>query len=189
MPPSVEYGPLYRAVELSGIFPDSKTFPDLVPTAPPAMILREFLAQKSTSGFDLAAFVRKHFSLTPEPPGPTVRIAAPGTKLLDYVHGQWPVLTQTAQTCRHSPRSYRSRFPYVVPGGRFREVYYWDSYFIMLGLIEDGQHALAVGMLKDFADEIAQYGHAPNGNRSYYLSRSQPLLFSFMVARSRSMTA
>ena len=133
-------------------------------------------------GFDLAAFVRKHFSLTPEPPGPTVRTAAPGTKLLDYVHGQWPVLTQSAQTVPAFSTLLPLPFPYVVPGGRFREVYYWDSYFTMLGLIEDGQHALAVGMLKDFADEIAQYGHAPNGNRSYYLSRSQPPFFSFMVA-------
>ena len=181
-PPSVQYGPLYRAVELSGIFPDSKIFPDLVPTAPPATILREYLAQKGTSGFDLAAFVRKHFSLTPEPPGPTVRTAAPGTKLLDYVHGQWPVLTQSAQTVPAFSTLLPLPFPYVVPGGRFREVYYWDSYFTMLGLIEDGQHALAVGMLEDFADEIAQYGHAPNGNRSYYLSRSQPPFFSFMVA-------
>ncbi len=72
-------------------------------------------------------------------------------------------------------------YPYVVPGGRFREVYYWDSYFTMLGLEVDGQHALAVDMLKNFAYEIDKYGHIPNGNRSYYLSRSQPPFFSLMV--------
>ena len=72
-------------------------------------------------------------------------------------------------------------YPYVVPGGRFREVYYWDSYFTMLGLEADGQHELAVDMLKDFAYEIDKYGHIPNGNRSYYLSRSQPPFFSLMV--------
>ncbi len=72
-------------------------------------------------------------------------------------------------------------YPYVVPGGRFREAYYWDSYFTMLGLEQDNQHDLAVNMLKDFAFEIDHYGHIPNGNRSYYLSRSQPPFFSLMV--------
>jgi alpha,alpha-trehalase len=181
-PPSIEYGPLYRAVELAGIFPDSKTFPDLVPTAPPATILRDYLAEKATSGSNLTAFVRQHFSAAPEPPGPTVQTAAPGTKLLDYVHGLWPVLTQSDPTVPAFSTLLPLPFPYVVPGGRFREVYYWDSYFTMLGLIEDGQHILALDMLKDFADEIARYNHAPNGNRSYYLSRSQPPFFSFMVA-------
>lgn len=181
-PPSIEYGPLYGAVELAGIFPDSKTFPDLVPAAPPATIMHDYLAQNATTGFNLGAFVRQHFSPTPEPPGPTVRTAAPGTKLLDYVHGLWPVLIQSDRTVPAFSTLLPLPFPYVVPGGRFREVYYWDSYFTMLGLIQDGQHALAVDMLKDFAEEIARYGHVPNGSRSYYLSRSQPPFFSFMVA-------
>ena len=68
-------------------------------------------------------------------------------------------------------------YPYVVPGGRFRELYYWDSYFNMLGLEADGRHDLALNMLKDFAFEIDCYGHVPNGNRTYYLSRSQPPFF------------
>jgi neutral trehalase len=72
-------------------------------------------------------------------------------------------------------------YPYVVPGGRFRELYYWDSYFTMLGLEADGRHDLALNMLKDFAFEIDCYGHVPNGNRTYYLSRSQPPFFSLMV--------
>ena len=71
--------------------------------------------------------------------------------------------------------------PYIVPGGRFREIYYWDSYFTMLGLEQDGQHALARDMLQNFASLIDRYGHVPNGNRSYYLSRSQPPFFSSMV--------
>src|SRR6516162_8976327 len=56
------------------------------------------------------------------------------------------------------------RYPYVVPGGRFREVYYWDSYFTMLGLEGDGQHQLAVDLLKNFAFEIDRYGMISNGN-------------------------
>jgi alpha,alpha-trehalase len=68
-----------------------------------------------------------------------------------------------------------------VPGGRGREVYYWDSYFTMLGLEDDGEHQLALDLLNDFAFELDQFGKVPNGNRSYYLSRSQPPFFSLMV--------
>jgi alpha,alpha-trehalase len=70
---------------------------------------------------------------------------------------------------------------YVVPGGRFREIYYWDSYFTMLGLEESGRHDLVADMVRDFAFLLDRYGHIPNGNRSYYLSRSQPPFFSYMV--------
>jgi alpha,alpha-trehalase len=71
--------------------------------------------------------------------------------------------------------------PYVVPGGRFREVYYWDSYFTMLGLAESGHWDRVQDMVENFAHELDTYGHIPNGNRSYYLSRSQPPFFSMMV--------
>src|SRR2546430_841529 len=71
--------------------------------------------------------------------------------------------------------------PYVVPGGRFREVYYWDSYFTMLGLVASGRTDLVKSMLDNFAYLIATLGHIPNGNRTYYLSRSQPPFFGAMV--------
>jgi alpha,alpha-trehalase len=71
--------------------------------------------------------------------------------------------------------------PYVVPGGRFREMYYWDSYFTMLGLAESGRRDLVESMVSDFAYLIDTYGHVPNGTRSYYLSRSQPPFFFEMV--------
>jgi alpha,alpha-trehalase len=72
----------------------------------------------------------------------------------------------------------------VVPGGRFREVYYWDSYFTMLGLVRDGRRDLAQGLTDDFADLIGRYGHVPNGARTYYLSRSQPPVFWLMAGLS-----
>jgi alpha,alpha-trehalase len=71
--------------------------------------------------------------------------------------------------------------PYVVPGGRFREIYYWDSYFTMLGLVESGRSDLIAGMVEDFAYLIDSYGHVPNGTRTYYLSRSQPPFFFAMA--------
>lgn len=64
--------------------------------------------------------------------------------------------------------------PYVVPGGRFNELYYWDSYFITLGLLQDGRKDLARGMADNLLYEMNHYGKIPNANRTYYLTRSQP---------------
>src|SRR5580704_17247575 len=58
---------------------------------------------------------------------------------------------------------------YVVPGGRFNEMYGWDSYFIIRGLVRDGRIDLAKGMVKNFFFEIEHYGGVLNANRSYYL--------------------
>lgn len=71
--------------------------------------------------------------------------------------------------------------PYVVPGGRFREGYYWDTYFTMLGLQVSGREDLVDDMLDNFAYLIDTVGHIPNGNRTYYASRSQPPFFAYMV--------
>lgn len=68
--------------------------------------------------------------------------------------------------------------PYVVPGGRFNEMYGWDSYFIALGLMAHDQYELARGMLENMAYQIKYYGRMLNANRSYYLSRSQPPFYT-----------
>ncbi|MEL4411540.1 trehalase family glycosidase, partial [Shewanella algae] len=67
-------------------------------------------------------------------------------------------------------------------GGRFREIYYWDSYFTMLGLLESGRIDLIEQMVKNFASLIDRFGFIPNGNRTYYLGRSQPPFFALMVS-------
>jgi len=64
--------------------------------------------------------------------------------------------------------------PYIVPGGRFNEMYGWDSYFIILGLLRDGRTELARGMVENFLFEIENYGTILNANRTYFLTRSQP---------------
>lgn len=71
--------------------------------------------------------------------------------------------------------------PYVVPGGRFNEMYGWDSYFIIRGLVRDNRVDLARDMVENFFFEIAQYGEVLNANRSYYLSRSQPPFLTSMI--------
>jgi alpha,alpha-trehalase len=70
---------------------------------------------------------------------------------------------------------------YVVPGGRFNEMYGWDSYFIIVGLIRDGRLDLAKGMVENFFFEVEHYGTFLNANRTYYLTRSQPPYLSSMI--------
>ncbi len=71
--------------------------------------------------------------------------------------------------------------PYVVPGGRYNEMYGWDSYFIVLGLLRDGRTDRARDMVDNFLYEVEHYGHILNANRTYFLSRSQPPFLSHMV--------
>lgn len=71
--------------------------------------------------------------------------------------------------------------PYVVPGGRFNELYCWDSYFIVLGLLQDGRTDLARGIADNLLYEVQHYGKIPNANRTYYLTRSQPPLLTSII--------
>lgn len=71
--------------------------------------------------------------------------------------------------------------PYVVPGGRFNELYDWDSYFIVLGLLQDGRNDLARGMADNLLYEVQHYGKIPNANRTYYLTRSQPPFLTSII--------
>jgi alpha,alpha-trehalase len=71
--------------------------------------------------------------------------------------------------------------PYVVPGGQFNEMYGWDSYFIILGLLRDNREPIAKGMVENFFFEIEHYGAILNANRTYYLTRSQPPFLTSMI--------
>jgi alpha,alpha-trehalase len=184
--PSRALGQLFHDVQLSGIFPDSKTFVDAQPLVPPAEIVARYEAARRAPGFDLRAFVERHFQL-PRPVGEGFR-SDPARSMEEHIRALWPVLTRLPDTVYRRedagrPDSSLISLPsaYVVPGGRFREIYYWDSYFTMLGLVESGRTDLVGRMLDNFAWLIATFGHIPNGNRTYYLSRSQPPFFAAMV--------
>ena len=71
--------------------------------------------------------------------------------------------------------------PYIVPGGQFNEMYGWDSYFVILGLLRAGRVELAKGMVENFFYEIQHYGSILNANRTYYLTRSQPPFLTSMI--------
>jgi alpha,alpha-trehalase len=102
--------------------------------------------------------------------------------LSEHIVALWPQLTRAPLAADAHSSQLPLAHPYVVPGGRFREMYYWDSYFTMLGLVRDGHQDTTASMVDDFAGLLARYGHIPNGTRSYYLSRSQPPVFYLMVA-------
>ncbi|MXG73373.1 alpha,alpha-trehalase TreA [Escherichia coli] len=178
-PPDILLGPLFSDVQSAKLFPDQKTFADAVPKSDPLTILADYRMQRKQSGFDLRHFVDVNFTL----PGEGEKYVPPaGQNLREHIDGLWPVLTRTTDK---ASSKWDSLLPlpksYVVPGGRFREVYYWDSYFTMLGLAESGHWDKISDMVDNFAYEIDTFGHIPNGNRSYYLSRSQPPFFSLMV--------
>ena len=181
--PAHALGPLFADVQNARVFPDSKTFVDARPLEDPARIASEYAAERGKPGFDLRAFVASHF-VAPAPAATPVAAASADTTVTMEAHirALWPVLTRAAD--RPDPRSSLIPLPnpYVVPGGRFREVYYWDSYFTMLGLVESGRVDLVRSMLDNFAHLVTTVGHIPNGNRTYYLGRSQPPFFAAMVA-------
>ena len=179
LPPSVEFGELYHVVEMAGLFSDQKTFADAIPDGPPPQIMADYRKQKQLPGFDLKAFVALHFA-TPKEHFEVYK-RRPNRSVGDYIHDMWEVLRREADEVEPYSSLLPLGRPYIVPGGRFREIYYSDSYFTMLGLEQDGQHDLARDMLSNIASLIDRYGHVPNGNRSYYLSRSQPPFFSCMV--------
>jgi alpha,alpha-trehalase len=178
-PPSVEFGELYRAVEMQSLFPDQKTFADAIPDEPPGQVMADYQRQKELPGFDLKAFVSQHFS-TPRY-NVDVYQRHLDWNVRDYIAHMWEVLQRKPDEIEPYSSLLPLSRPYIVPGGRFGEIYYWDSYFTMLGLVQDGRQGLARSMLENIASLIDRYGHVPNGNRSYYLSRSQPPIFSCMV--------
>jgi len=177
--PADRYEELFTAVQSQRVFHDSKTFVDCAPSHDPHAILAAYRAQKDAPGFDLARFVHDNFRS--EQPKPSDYVSPPGQPLVAHIDSLWPVLTRHPH--RHPLRSSLLRLPhdYVVPGGRFGELYYWDSYFTMIGIAASGRHDLVHSMTDNFAYLIDEYGHVPNGTRTYYLSRSQPPLFWLMT--------
>lgn len=96
-------------------------------------------------------------------------------KNLEDRHGLLPL------ALRKTPDDKIEGVPFVVPGGRFNEMYGWDSYFEALGLIADGKVQLAKDMVDNFVYQINHYGKILNANRTYYLTRSQPPFLTSMA--------
>ena len=183
--PDKIYGQLFKDVQLQQIFPDGKTFVDCTPKRKVADIMYDYGMIKGVK-LNVKQFVENNFNLPPAPP--QLNYIQQEKEAAVHIKNLWSVLRRDADV---SPRWEGNDangisllalpYPYIVPGGRFREVYYWDSYFTMLGLRESGETAMIENMVKNFDYLIYNFGHVPNGNRTYYLSRSQPPFFCMMV--------
>ncbi len=170
-------GELFEQVQIQKIFPDNKTFVDAVPKEDLSLIQERYEAQKNDDDFDLGNFVHQYFS----PPQPLTSSYESDTNKPVSVHIEelWDILTRKPNNTKGS--LIPLPFPYIVPGGRFREIYYWDSYFTMLGLQVSGRVDLIQNMVDNFAFLVDKVGYIPNGNRTYYIGRSQPPFFASMV--------
>ena len=177
LPPSLRYPGLFRQVALSGVV-DPKDWVDAEPLAPDETILAAFRSEGPGTAEELRAFVDRYFRL-PQPA--TAPDLPEDLTLTEHIEALWPRLTRSADPGEAAGSLLPLPHPYIVPGGRFREVYYWDTYFTMLGLGPE-HDGLRHDIVDNFAALIAETGHVPNANRTYYLSRSQPPFFFLMVS-------
>lgn len=175
------YGEFFERVQLSSVFEDSKHFVDMVPKSGLHTILTEYRARRPESKEELLAFIERHFN----PPAAVSNdfTSEAGEPIERHIQRLWRFLQrmpgeESRPTCSLIPMPHS----YIVPGGRFREIYYWDSYFTQLGLLADGEEEVFRNMVRNFDYLLRTIGRIPNGNRDYYRGRSQPPFFAYMVA-------
>lgn len=177
--PDETLGDLFLEVQERKIYEDGKTFVDLVPKKRAKAIQREYLLAKQDPDFDLREFVGRHFYEFAPHKQRTPYIPQPDMPIREHITKLWTELERRNRRDRGSlltlPRKY------VVPGGRFDEQFYWDSYFIMLGLAADNRWDLIESMMGNYAHMLRKFGYIPTANRTYFLSRSQPPYFALMV--------
>ena len=178
LPPNERFGELFEQVQLNKIFRDGKTFVDCTPKKTTDEIMANYEKDKNNTEFDLTGFVLNHFD-TPKQYASGFR-ADTSKSVVQHINSLWPILTRQPDA-----KNRGSLIPlpnsYIVPGGRFGEIYYWDSYFTILGLQAAGKTEMIENMVKNFAHIIDKVGFIPNGNRTYFLTRSQPPFFARMV--------
>jgi alpha,alpha-trehalase len=177
--PDKLYGDLFVQIQMQKIFPDGKTFVDCVPKFAPTEIVKKYESEKKSADFDLKKFVLANFELPPDLSNAFQSDTALSAEA--HINRLWAVLTRQPDK-RNEGTLIPLPKPYIVPGGRFREVYYWDSYFTMLGLQVANKADLIENILDNFSYLIDNQGFIPNGNRAYYLGRSQPPFFALMVS-------
>ena len=181
LPPDKLYGQLFIDVQMKSVFPDSKTFVDCIPKRSPEEIMDSYrlLKRDSVSKNTFIQFINDNFT-APESSQSNYRTVK-SEPVENHIHDLWKVLKRKPDKEITGSSLLPLPYSYIVPGGRFREIYYWDSYFTMLGLQQSGEWGIIEDMINNFSYLIQTYGHIPNGNRTYYLSRSQPPFFCLMI--------
>ncbi|KAJ2812298.1 hypothetical protein H4S07_001496 [Coemansia furcata] len=193
-------GDLLHAVQMAKLFPDDKTFVDKPTLKPPTQVLANFaqIGGANASRDDLAKFVGENFGqegselkpvdlteLDANPPflnnvsNPILRAFG------QTVNGYWSTLIREQDysvLCDGCVSSMLSlKYHFVVPGGRFRETYYWDTYFTIEGMLRSGLKDMTRSNIRDLLALVDFHGFVPNGARVYYLDRSQPPMLTLMV--------
>uniref|UniRef100_A0A670Y5I1 Trehalase n=1 Tax=Pseudonaja textilis TaxID=8673 RepID=A0A670Y5I1_PSETE len=181
-------GELLRQVQRARLFQDDKDFVDMPLKSNPGECPP--LERSPLPRLQLAQFVESHFF----PPGKELESWMPpdwSDSRLGAAEGAcWALSSsrsislQVDPDVQASPWRYSLIYvpnPVIVPGGRFREYYYWDSFWILEGLLLSNMAATAKGLIQNFLYLVSKFGHIPNGGRVYYEHRSQPPLLSLMM--------
>ncbi|XP_028415188.1 trehalase-like [Dendronephthya gigantea] len=192
-------GKILHEVQMAKIFADAKTFVDMRMKHDITDITRNFTALGlKPSKEKIRKFVADNFSPAGEdldPFDPEDLVEKPkrlkkirDEKLCKFAFALNALWKKLGRNITHEARvqSERSSLiivpnPFIVPGGRFREYYYWDSYWILHGILTCGMHGTAKGMIMNYLDLVRRFGFVPNGGRIYYLNRSQPPFLIQMV--------
>ncbi|KAK8125098.1 trehalase-like protein [Apiospora kogelbergensis] len=196
------HGEILKAIQLASPFSDSKTFVDMPTLRPLPEVVAAFnnLSKPLSNNTELNDFLSAYFGqagseLRDVPKDQLSTDAAFLDKVNDTVIREftqkvidiWPDLTRDYVGAGNCPDCVDSFIPlkktFVVAGGRFREPYYWDSYWILQGLLRTGGNftEISKNVIENFLDLVDEFGFVPNGARIYYLNRSQPPVLSQMV--------
>lgn len=178
--PEEIYPILFADAALSLVINDGKLLSDATSKFTAEYINTQYLAQKEVSDFDMISFLNSHFEIPNESLNTFVTDSQ--MSISQHIDRLWGHLGRLPDAMVEDSSLIPLPYDYVVPGGRFNEIYYWDSYFTMLGLKVSGRVDTIESMLNNFDYLIKEIGFIPNGNRTYFLSRSQPPFYSLMVA-------
>ena len=173
--PDKKWGELFVEVQNQKIFDDSKVFADATPKFKVDSILLKFEKQKSTVGFDLKKFVIENFNL---------QNYAADEKKSTLAFDKY--LETTLLSLKREPKDDNgslipTRKSYFAGGGKFEEANYFRSYLMLRALQSLKQDTLALNQAINSAQFIQDFGHVPAGNRTYYMSRSNPPVFALMI--------
>ncbi len=171
-----DFHELFDAIQMQHVFPDCKTCCDIIPKNSLEGINRTFQTQKESPSFNLSDLISTQFSLP--------KIDIPEIKKYDspadHVRNLWPFLERMDGPVDSQTTKIKLPYPYIVPGGRFQEMYYWDTFFTMQGF-DTRDIDRCENLILNFRHYIETLGFIPNGNRQYFLSRSQPPFFGLML--------
>lgn len=179
--PSELFGDLFRDVQTRKIYGDSKAFVDAVPRRPLPDIFADWKNCSPLDDTSLREFVDANFDV----PLVNGHENVVSRDFESYLSDAFGALTRTQTEASPHGSAIALPRPFIVPGGRFREFYYWDSYFTMLGLVVSDRQDLVEDMIENFGSLLDRFGMIPNASRTYYLSRSHPPVFYLAAGLSK----